>query len=418
MVELKIILTISVILVSALFINQAFAIPFTSLTDEWQLREQPVDAVTTIDCKYGFSGGGGLTNFPNPPTPAKASRGFCHVFKVFDKADITEKVLSVTWSTNRGGDPSGTLGAICVLDGAFDRNNATQFPSNNNSVGACGGNTAVTLHLVNPSSEFGTQTDTITLLVNPLITPDPNKDQVTIFVMVKDPSSSRRYSMNLKEINFLEFVKWDWLDPSRTVTMATTTTNNDTGITNPKISSLDVVAPAITLTGGNIQAVNINTSYVEQGATALDAQEGDVTGNIIIDASTVDTSIAQGYTVTYTVSDSSGNERIAERLVIIKREPTANRTDEGREIGGTLEQIPQSSDIPTLSLVPEEPKTIDEVFDLFAQLNQLFAPTEPVETIVQTTPQPQTQVPTSPQITDRGQSLFESIQNFFMNLFG
>jgi len=200
--------------------------------------------------------------------------------------------------------------------------------------------------------------------------------------------------------------------------MATTTTNNDTGITNPKISSLDVVAPAITLTGGNIQAVNINTSYVEQGATALDAQEGDVTGNIIIDASTVDTSIAQGYTVTYTVSDSSGNERIAERLVIIKREPTANRTDEGREIGGTLEQIPQSSDIPTLSLVPEEPKTIDEVFDLFAQLNQLFAPTEPVETIVQTTPQPQTQVPTSPQITDRGQSLFESIQNFFMNLFG
>jgi len=205
--------------------------------NEWQLREQPVDGVTLIDCKYGIRVGGGLTNFPNPPAPSTSSRGFCHVFKVFDKADITGKVLSVTWSTNRGGDPSGTLGAICVLDGIFDRNNATQFPPNNNSVGACGGNTAVRLHLVNPSSQFGTQTDTITLLVSPLITPDPNKDQVTIFVMVKDPSGSRRYSMDIKEISVLELANWDW-KLGATVTMATTTTNNDTGITNAPLTNL------------------------------------------------------------------------------------------------------------------------------------------------------------------------------------
>lgn len=206
--------------------------------NEWQLREQPVDAITLIDCKYGFSFAGGLTNFPNPPAPSTSSRGFCHVFKVFDKADITGKVLSVTWSTNRGGDPSGTLGAICVLDGIFDRNNATQFPFNNAGVGSCGGNLPVRLHLVNPSSQFGTQTDTITLLVSPLITPDPNKDQVTIFVMVKDPSGSRRYSMNIKEISVLELANWDWLAAGATVTMNTTTTNNDTGITNAPLTNL------------------------------------------------------------------------------------------------------------------------------------------------------------------------------------
>jgi len=207
--------------------------------NEWQLREQQATSGELIDCKYGISFGGGLTNFPNPPATDKASRGFCHVFKVFDKADITGKVLSVTWSANRGGDPSGTLAAICVLDGIFDRNNATQFPFNNAAVGSCGGNTAVRLHLVNPSSEFGTQTDTITLLVSPLITPDPNEDQVTVFVMVRDPSSSRRYSMNIQEISVLELANWDWkLGAGATITMATTTTNNDTGITNTPLTNL------------------------------------------------------------------------------------------------------------------------------------------------------------------------------------
>ncbi|NND04457.1 MAG: DUF5011 domain-containing protein, partial [Acidimicrobiia bacterium] len=69
----------------------------------------------------------------------------------------------------------------------------------------------------------------------------------------------------------------------------------------------DGTAPIITLTGANPQPIEVGSPYVELGATASDDVDGDITGSIVIDATTVDTAVLGSYPVTYDVSDSSGN---------------------------------------------------------------------------------------------------------------
>jgi hypothetical protein len=78
---------------------------------------------------------------------------------------------------------------------------------------------------------------------------------------------------------------------------------------------VDTTAPAITLLGSNPQEVLVGTDYAELGATASDSVDGDISANITIDASAVDTSVAGSYNVTYTVADSAGNEASVTRTV-------------------------------------------------------------------------------------------------------
>ncbi|MCF6325343.1 MAG: DUF5011 domain-containing protein [Gammaproteobacteria bacterium] len=73
---------------------------------------------------------------------------------------------------------------------------------------------------------------------------------------------------------------------------------------------IDDIAPEITLTGRNPQMIIAGNTYTELGATATDNVDGDISGNIIIDASAVNTAIAGSYNVTYNVSDAVGNEAI------------------------------------------------------------------------------------------------------------
>ena len=72
--------------------------------------------------------------------------------------------------------------------------------------------------------------------------------------------------------------------------------------------ALDTTAPVITLVGDNPQEINNGDAYTELGATATDDVDGDISANIVIDSSAVDTSVDGSYTVTYDVSDAAGNE--------------------------------------------------------------------------------------------------------------
>jgi hypothetical protein len=69
----------------------------------------------------------------------------------------------------------------------------------------------------------------------------------------------------------------------------------------------DTTSPIITLTGDNPQLIEAGEVYTELGATASDNIDGNLTASIVIDASTVNTSILGDYIVSYDVSDSSGN---------------------------------------------------------------------------------------------------------------
>ena len=72
------------------------------------------------------------------------------------------------------------------------------------------------------------------------------------------------------------------------------------------VNVVDTTAPVITLLGSTPIDVEAGTVYVDAGASAVDSFEGDLTGSIFV-VNPVNTALLGTYTVTYTVSDSSGN---------------------------------------------------------------------------------------------------------------
>ena len=86
----------------------------------------------------------------------------------------------------------------------------------------------------------------------------------------------------------------------------------------------DTTAPVITLIGAATINLNIGGTYNEQGATATDNIDGDISANIVIGGDTVNTSIAGTYVVTYNVSDAAGNAAAeVTRTVIVAADTTA-----------------------------------------------------------------------------------------------
>ena len=79
--------------------------------------------------------------------------------------------------------------------------------------------------------------------------------------------------------------------------------------------------PVLTLVGSSPVTVFQNSSYVDQGATAQDQEDGNITDNIVKTGS-VNTSVLGTYTLTYNVSDSKGLSAIpVTRIVNVIQAP-------------------------------------------------------------------------------------------------
>lgn len=72
------------------------------------------------------------------------------------------------------------------------------------------------------------------------------------------------------------------------------------------VAAADTVAPVIQLVGTSTLSIPLNTNFVDPGCTANDAISGNVSANIIVTGN-VNTSVPGTYTLTYNVSDESGN---------------------------------------------------------------------------------------------------------------
>jgi proteasome assembly chaperone (PAC2) family protein len=72
----------------------------------------------------------------------------------------------------------------------------------------------------------------------------------------------------------------------------------------------DTTPPVITLIGASSINLTVGDIYTEQGATATDNIDGDITANIIIGGDVVDTNSTGTYVVTYNVSDAAGNAAV------------------------------------------------------------------------------------------------------------
>lgn len=68
----------------------------------------------------------------------------------------------------------------------------------------------------------------------------------------------------------------------------------------------DTTKPVITLVGPSTVNINVGDTYNDQGATASDDVDGDITANIVT-VNPVDSNTAGTYVVTYNVSDAAGN---------------------------------------------------------------------------------------------------------------
>ncbi|MEE8128967.1 MAG: immunoglobulin-like domain-containing protein, partial [Vicinamibacterales bacterium] len=77
----------------------------------------------------------------------------------------------------------------------------------------------------------------------------------------------------------------------------------------------DTTAPTITVLGDNPASVVVDGVYVDDGATALDLVDGDVTAGIGVTGLSFDTSVVGSHEVTYAVTDAVGNDSQAIRTV-------------------------------------------------------------------------------------------------------
>ncbi|MES2727512.1 MAG: immunoglobulin-like domain-containing protein [Bacteroidota bacterium] len=82
-------------------------------------------------------------------------------------------------------------------------------------------------------------------------------------------------------------------------------------------SRIDTVRPVITMIGAANISVKKDSIYNDQGATATDDKEGNITSKIITTGAVVNTAIAGIYHVSYVVSDLAGNKDSVVRTVTV-----------------------------------------------------------------------------------------------------
>lgn len=119
------------------------------------------------------------------------------------------------------------------------------------------------------------------------------------------------------------------------------------------VCKADTTLPVITINGNNPLTLKVGETYTELGAKATDDKDGDITSKILITGS-VNTAVVGTYTITYTVSDTSGNTATATRTV--KVEATVPSTPQVPSIPSTPNTPPTEPSTPS---IPTEPTTPD-----------------------------------------------------------
>lgn len=100
------------------------------------------------------------------------------------------------------------------------------------------------------------------------------------------------------------------------VTYTVTDSSGNMATTERKIIYKDVIAPVITLTNGTSISLNKGKDFIDPGFTATDECDGDITSSVTVEG-TVDGHTYGTYTLTYRVTDSSGNIGEVQRTVRI-----------------------------------------------------------------------------------------------------
>lgn len=96
-----------------------------------------------------------------------------------------------------------------------------------------------------------------------------------------------------------------------------TDSSGNTAIVYRELPIKDTTPPEITLKGESEMTIDAGSEYIEQGATAYDNKDNDVTDSLQIDGA-VNIYSAGTYPITYTACDKSGNASSVTRTVVVK----------------------------------------------------------------------------------------------------
>jgi len=123
----------------------------------------------------------------------------------------------------------------------------------------------------------------------------------------------------------------------------------NTVLSNPLDFFFVDTIPVITMLGDNPLRLDVNSPYVEPGATAMDDIDGDLTDDIVI-TGTVDEAAIGTYPVLYDVTDSMGHAAVTNtRTVYVQpTDPVAETVD---ETGGTVTFPGCTVEVPPETLV-------------------------------------------------------------------
>ena len=92
---------------------------------------------------------------------------------------------------------------------------------------------------------------------------------------------------------------------------------------NGNFGSGDTAPPTLTLLGAPSVTLTIDSPYTDAGATATDTTDGNLTSRIVV-VNPVNTALIGTFTITYSVSDLSGNAATpVTRTVIVEQKPAA-----------------------------------------------------------------------------------------------
>lgn len=82
----------------------------------------------------------------------------------------------------------------------------------------------------------------------------------------------------------------------------------------------DSLAPVISLIGGGSITISLNSSWVDPGATANDAHDGNVSVASNVSLANPNINLIGIYTIVYTATDSAGNAATLNRTVTVKND--------------------------------------------------------------------------------------------------
>jgi arylsulfatase A len=97
------------------------------------------------------------------------------------------------------------------------------------------------------------------------------------------------------------------------------------------VQPFDLNPPVITLIGSATVAAPLWVIYTDAGATAMDAEDGDMTSAIVVGGDTVDTGLIGTYVLTYNVSDTAGNaaDEVTRTVIVPVPESTRKKRNKG-----------------------------------------------------------------------------------------